>query len=152
MTIDEDEPPQHVDGYLAWYANHTTVLLACYPESHIVKRIHHAYVDEYNVRTLENEKLTPNSVILQDMPVSVLDSKWELDPTKVKLVTSHLQETRERLDPDKCVTTTISLTPADEQFGLHLETDHVYGFPILNRITPTFPLRTQISMNVQRNC
>ena len=88
ITIDEDELPQHVDGYFVGYANHTTVLLAYDPESHIVKRIHHAYVDAYNVRTLQDEKLTPNSVILQDMPVSVLDSQGELDPTKVKVVIS----------------------------------------------------------------
>ena len=75
ITIDEDELPQHVDGYFVGYANHTTILLAYDPESHTVKRIYHAYVDEYNVRTLQDEKLTPNLVILKDMPASFLDSQ-----------------------------------------------------------------------------
>ena len=86
------------------------------------------------------------------MPASILDSQGGLDPTKVRLVTSHLKETKDRLDPDKCVTIKISLPPADERVGLCLETDHVFGFPILNRVEPTSPLRTQIPMIMQRNC
>ena len=60
ITIDEGELPQHIDGYFVGYSNHTTVLLAYDPESHTIKRIHHAYVNECNVRTIHEEKLTPN--------------------------------------------------------------------------------------------
>ena len=109
MTIDKDELPRHVDGYFVGYANHSTVLLAYDPEAHVVKRVHHAYVDEYNVRILEGKHLTPNSVILQDMPPAVLDSQGHLDPSKVKLITSYLNESNERLDPNKCATIVIPL-------------------------------------------
>ena len=56
------------------------------------------------------------------------------------LVTSCLNESNERLDPKKC------------GLGLRLESDTVYGFPVLNRVEPTSPLRTQIPMSMQRNC
>ena len=151
MTIDVDELPRHVDGYFVGYANHST-LLAYDPEPHIAKRVHRAYVDKYNVRTLEGEHLTPNSVILQNMPPAVLDSHAHLDPSKVNLGTSCLNESNERLDPNKCATIVISLPPTGERFGLRLESNPVYGFPVLNRVEPTSPLRTQIPMSMQRNC
>ena len=66
-------------------------------------------MDEFNVRTHKDEKVTSNSVILQDMPVSVLDSAGFFDQTKVKLVTSHLKEGKNRLDPDNA--TIIVLLP-----------------------------------------
>ena len=45
------------------------------------------------------------------MPPAVLDSHGHLDPLKVKLVTSCLNESNERLDPNKCATIVISLPP-----------------------------------------
>ena len=63
--------PKHVDGYFAGYSNHSIVLLVYDAESHTVKQIHREYVDTFNVRTHNDEELTPNSVILQDMPASV---------------------------------------------------------------------------------
>ena len=86
------------------------------------------------------------------MPPAVLTSKGNLDPTKVKLVTSHLNETNERIDPNKCATIVIALPPAGKKFGLRLESDSVFGFLVLNRVEPTSSLRTQIPMSMQRNC
>ena len=134
------------------YANHSTFLLAYDPEAQVVKRVHHAYVDKYNVRTLEGERLTPTLVILKDMPTAVLVSQGYLNPSKVKLVTSYLNNSNERLDPNKCVTIVISLPPTGKRLGLRLESDPVCGFPVLNRVEPTSPLRTQIPMIIQRNC
>ena len=82
----------NADGYFVGHASHTSFILAYDPESHKIKRIHHAYVDEYNVRTHEHEQLTPNSVLLQGLPQYALDINGNLDPKKVKLVTSNIAE------------------------------------------------------------
>ena len=73
ITIDKDELPQHCDGFFVGYANHSTVLLCYDPERHTIRRVHQAYVDEFNVRVLNTEQLTPNSVLLQDIPPCVQD-------------------------------------------------------------------------------
>ena len=71
LTVDdEDVSDHHVEGYFIGYA-HSSVMLAWDPEANVVRRAHHAYVDEYNVRITENERLTPNSVLLQDLPPTV---------------------------------------------------------------------------------
>ena len=69
----------------------------------------------------------------------VLDSAGDLDPTKANLVTSHLEEDKNRLDPDNSATITASLPIANEQFGISLDTDNVFGLPILNRVDPSSP-------------
>ena len=52
MTVDESELPLHFDGFFVGYASHSTVILVYDPETETVKRCHHGYVDEYNVRVL----------------------------------------------------------------------------------------------------
>ena len=54
-------------------------------------------VGEFNVRTLEDEKLTPNSVLIQDIPVSVIGSTGGLVSAEVKMVTCHLKETKKMI-------------------------------------------------------
>ena len=94
ITISDDELPTHVDGYFIVYANHSTVLLIWDSESKTVKRAHHAYVDECNVRVAKYEKLTINSILLQDPPPSVLNDKGILNPKQIKLASSALGETK----------------------------------------------------------
>ena len=118
----------------------------------MIKRVHHAYVDEYNVRTLENEKLSPNSVILQDMPPSILDENGQVDATKIHTVTSNLKETTERLNPEQSATVDITLPPKGNSLGIRFTSNETYGFPLLTKVAPTSPLRTQIPMDLQRNC
>ena len=55
MTVDESELPLHFDGFFVGYASHSTVILVYNPETQTVKRCHHGYVDEYNVRVLDTE-------------------------------------------------------------------------------------------------
>ena len=86
LTVDPSSFPKHANGYFVGYANHSTVLLAQGLETFCIKHIHHAYVDEYNVRTLEDDKLTPNSVLLKDMPPSILDKNGQVDSTKIHKV------------------------------------------------------------------
>ena len=152
VTVDEDDLPQHCDGYLVGYASHTTVILVWDPETKKVRRAHHAFVDEYNVRVLESEQLTPNSVLLQDLPPSVLNNKGELDPKKIKIVTSSLKETTEKVDPSKSATITVVLPPKGNSLGLTFLSDQTYGFPLLTKVSPHSPLRTQIPMDMHRNC
>ena len=130
--------------YFFGYANYSTVLLAYDAESHTVKQIHHAYVDKFNIRTHEDETLTqtPNSVALQDVPASVLNSARVLDPTKVTLVTSYLKEERNILDSGNCATMTVSLPIVNEPFGICLDINTIFGFPNLSGVDISSPLQT----------
>ena len=152
ITITPDQLPPNADGYFVGYASHTSVILAYDPEAHKIKRIHHAYVDEYNVRTHEHEQLTPNSVLLQGLPQYALDAEGNLDPKRVKLVTSNIAEDKNRLDPSKLATITIDLPPKNKKIGLELDSDPTYGFPLLKKINPLLPLRTQIPVDFHHNC
>ena len=86
------------------------------------------------------------------MPASVLALAGGLDPRKVKLVTFHLKEDKNRLDPDKCAAITVSLPITNERVRSCLGTDDVFGFPVLSRVDPSSPIQTQIPMSMQRNC
>ena len=152
ITVDRDELPNRVDGYFVGYASHSSIILAWDPESRTIIRAHHAYVDEYCVRIMESEKLSPHSVLLQDMPPSALDSEGNLDPSKVRMVTSNIEETNERIDASKCVTIPVYLPPEGDFIGLTLKSDETFGFPILSRIDPVSPLRVQIPTDMHRNC
>ena len=152
VTLEEDDVPPHADGYFVGFAGTTSVLLVWDPETNKVRRAHHAYVDEYNVRTLETERLTPNSVLLQDLPPTVLDSNGDLDPNKIRLVTSYLRETANGIDPEKSVTITVVLPEKGTSLGITVQDDYTFGFPLLAKVNPTSPLRTQIPMSLQRNC
>ena len=113
-TVDESVLPPHCDGYFVGYAGHNSVLLVWDSESNKVRRAHHAYIDEFGVRVLPTEQLTPHSVLLQDLPPSVLDDSGNLDPRKIKLVTSQLKETKHALDPEKSATITVTLPEKGE--------------------------------------
>ena len=76
ITIDEHELPDHVDGHFVGYANHSTVMLVWDAESNMVKRAHHAYVDEWNVRVLEQERLSPNSVFFVRRSTFSARQRW----------------------------------------------------------------------------
>ena len=152
LTIDNDDLPEHVDGYFVGYASHSTVLLAWDPKANAVRRVHHAIVDEFNIRTLEDEKLTPNSVLLQDMPPSVLDEHGIVDRNKMRIVTCNLKETKERVSASECATIAVTLPPKDTNLGIKFTSDETFGFPVLSRVEPTSPLRTQIPMDLQCNC
>jgi hypothetical protein len=144
--------PKHDDGYFVGYANHSNVLLAWDPETLHIKSIHHAYVDEYNVRTLEDEKLTPNSVLLKDMPPSILDKNGQVDSTKIHTVDFNLKETKDKLNPAHSVTIDITLPLRETRLGIKFTSDEMYGFALLTKVAPTSPLSTQIPMNMHCNC
>ena len=108
-----------------------------------VRRTHHAYIDEFCQRVLS---------LLQDLPPAVLDDNGNLDPRKIKMVTSYLKETKQALDPEKSVTITVTLPEKGKSLGLAFNSDETYGFPVLTKVSPTSPLRTQIPMDMQRNC
>jgi hypothetical protein len=152
LTISDDELPDHVDGFFVGYASHSTVLLAWDPESRRIKRTHHCYVDEYNVRTNPDEKLSLNSVLLQDLPPAVINGKGILQPRQIKLVSSTLHETTDKLDPDLCASIVVELPRRDISLGISFKSDERYGFPLLVKVDPHSPLRTQIPMDMQRNC
>lgn len=53
-------------------------------ETFKVGRAHHAYtIDGASIRTLGNELLTPNTVLLQDLPSSALDKNGKLDANRI---------------------------------------------------------------------
>ena len=128
------------------------MLLVYDAKSYTVKQIHHGYVDKFNEWIHGDEKLTQNSVILWNMPVSVPDSAGDLDPTQVKLVTSHRKEDKNRLDPNKCATITVLLPIVIERFEICLNTDNIFRFSILGRVDPSSPLQKQIPMSIQHIC
>ena len=154
MTVDESELPLHFDGFfvVVGYASHSTVILVYDPETQTVKRCHHGYVDEYNVRVLDTERLSPNSVLLQDLPPAIRNEQGTIDPRKIKVVSSTLRETKHKVDPEKSATITITLPPKGTSLGLTLKSDETYGFPVLTNVSPTSPLRTQIPQDLTRNC
>ena len=152
MTVDESELPLHFDGFFVGYASHSTVILVYDPETETVKRCHHGYVDEYNVRVLDTERLSPNSVLLQDLPPAIRNEQGTIDPRKIKVVSSTLKETKHKVDPEKSATITITLPPKGTSLGLTLKSDETYGFPVLTNVSPTSPLRTQIPQDLTRNC
>lgn len=152
MTVDESELPLHFDGFFVGYASHSTVILVYDPETETVKRCHHGYVDEYNVRVLDTERLSPNSVLLQDLPPAIRNEQGTIDPRKIKVVSSTLRETKHKVDPEKSATITITLPPKGTSLGLTLKSDETYGFPVLTNVSPTSPLRTQIPQDLTRNC
>ena len=152
LTIDESDLAERpADGYFVGYA-HSSIVLAWDPKTNSIRRAHHAYIDEYNVRVTEQEVLSPNSVILQDLPPSVLDEKGVVDPKKIKLASYKLAETKDALNHDESVTITVVLPPKGEKLGISLQSDSTYGFPVMTKIHPMSPLRTQIPMDLQRNC
>ena len=64
ITVDPEDVHPVADGYFVGYSNHTTVILGWDPEKHTVRRFHHCYIDEFNTGINEDEKATPNTVIL----------------------------------------------------------------------------------------
>ena len=128
------------------------MLLVYDAKSYTVQQIHHVYVAEFDVRAHTDDKLTPDSVILQDMSAYVLDSDGGLDPKRVTLVMACLKEDNNISDPDKYATITVSLSIASEKFRICLNTDNISGFPILSRVDPSSPLQTQIPMTTKHNC
>ena len=110
------------------------------------------YVDEWNVRVLEQERLSPNSVFLQDAPPSVLGKDGIIDPKKMHLIKSTFGETYQRVDPSTSVTITLILPPKDERLGINFESDETYGFPVLTKVDAKSTPRTQIPMCLQQNC
>ena len=153
LTVDEDElGDKHVDGFLVGNAGHSTVKLVYDPETAKVLRCHHCYIDECCVRVLPGEKLTPNAVILQDLPTSVRRDDGVIDPMKIKLVKVDFEETNERVDPEECVTLSFTLPEKGVSIGLKFESDTVYGFPILSKVTPQSYLRSQIPADLHKNC
>ena len=91
-------------------------------------------------------------MLLQYLPPTVLDDNGNLDPRKIKMVTSYLKETKQALNPEKSVTITVTLPEKGKSLGLTFNSDETYGFPVLTKVSPTSPLQTQIPMHMQRNC
>ena len=120
------------------------------PEKHTVRRFHHCYIDEFNTRINEDEKATPNTVILRDLPNDYLTPEGKLDPTKVKLVTTNFKEAENRLDPEKLTTIVITLPPQGHVLGLNLSSDTTYGFPTIISVDPRSSLRTQIPASMHK--
>ena len=85
---------------------------------------------DFMVDTVENEKLSPTSVILQDIPPSILDKNSQVDATKIHTVTSNLKETTERLNPEQSATVDITLPPKGNSLGICFTSDETYGFPL----------------------
>ena len=150
--VDDEDMPAHVDGFFVGYASHENVLLVYDPESNKVLRAHHAGVDEYNVRTLNGEKMSLNTVLLQDLPPPIQNTNGDIDPSKIRLVSCDLAEAPHKLDPNKCATITVSLPPATSGVGLQFDDDTVFGFPLLTKIRHNSILRTQIPVDMHKNC
>jgi hypothetical protein len=72
------------------------------PESHTIKQVHCLNANDFNVKTMETQNLTSDSVIPQDMPASIINSEGGIDPKKVKLVPSYLKEIRKGFDSKTC--------------------------------------------------
>ena len=90
ITIQADELPYHLDG-LFW-AMQIVLYFPLASKSHTIKHVHYSYSDALNVRNLEDGKLPPGSVTLQDAPLLVLDSSRALYTKQVKLETCNLKE------------------------------------------------------------
>ena len=120
------------------------------PERHTVRRFHHCYIDEFNTRINEDEKTTPNTVILKDLPTDYMTPEGKLDPTKVKLVTTNFKEAENHLDPEKLTTIVITLPPQGHVLGLNLASDSIYGFPTIVSVDPRSSLRTQIPASMHK--
>ena len=95
-------------------------------------------MDGFNGRSHEDETLTPNSVILQDMPAYVLDSAGGHNPKQI-LVSVWSKEDNNRLDPDTHATIPVLLPIASNKFGICLNTDTIFGFLIVGRVNPSPP-------------
>ena len=50
--------------------------------------------------------------------------------------------------PTNCVT---EISDASVKFGIYLETDNTFGFPILSRVDLSSPLQTQVPIQMQHN-
>ncbi len=104
------------------------------------------------MRTLEDEKLTPNSALLQDMPPSILDKNGQVDSSKIHTVDFNFKETKDKLNPAHSVTIDIVLPLKETRLGIKFTSNETYGFPLLTKVAPTSPLRTQIPMDMHCNC
>ena len=144
--------PPHVDGHFVGHAGHKNVMLVFDPESRRIHRAHHACLDECNVRTMDGEKLTMNAALLQDFPPAACHGDGELDPTKVRLTSPDLSLTTQHVDPTKSVTISVLLPHKSKPLGLVIKDDFVFGFPVLHKVQPASPLRTQIPHDLHRNC
>ena len=79
-------------------------------------------------------------MLQQDLPPAVLDGNGNLDPRKIKMVTSYLKETKHALDQDKSATITVIMPEKGKSLGLTFNSDETYGFPVLTKVSPTSPL------------
>ena len=104
------------------------------------------------MRTLEDEKLTPNSVLLKDMPPSILDKNRQVDSTKIHTVDFNFKEIKDKLNPAHSVSIDINLPLKETRLGIKFTSNETYGFPLLIKVAPTSPLRTQIPMDMHCNC
>ena len=68
------------------------------------------------------------------------------------MFTPHLKEDKNMLDPDKCARITVTLPISNERFRILLDTDTIFGFPLLSRVDPSSHLQTYIPMSMQGNC
>ena len=152
ITVSKNALHQHFDRYFVGYGNHSGIILVWDPQTRQVKRAHHGYIDEYNVRVLENEPLTPNSVLLRQFPTNILDENAELDSTKVKIISTNIDIIPSKFKQSELAIITIQLPPGPSNIlGLKLESDSSYGLPVLTSVFPTSPIRNQIPADLHHN-
>ena len=53
LTIFESAFPEYFDGYFVGYGNNSGVIIFWDPKTRRVKRAHHAYIDEANIKILK---------------------------------------------------------------------------------------------------
>ncbi len=104
------------------------------------------------MRTHEDDKITPNSVLLQDMPPSALEKNRQVNSSKIHTVDFNLKETKGKLNPAHSATIEVILPVKETRLGINFTSDKTYQFTLLTKVDTTSLLCTQISMDMQRNC
>lgn len=150
VPVDPMQLPQQADGYFMSYANTTKVLLYYDPSTNKVKRAHHAYVDEFDVRISPDEKHTPGALLLSEYPAGEYNPRL-VDPSTVRMVKPTLDLTNSPFDPDKLITVEIELPPAGHPLYISIQDDTLFNIPFIERVYSESPLYAQIPANARRN-
>ena len=143
-TIDKDELPKHIDGYFVGYGGYDGKVLIYDPAKNRIKRCHHAYIDEFNVRVLDNEPFTPNATLLKDYPQKLEPGESKFDPAQIKIVKSNIELVQTTFKQEDMSTIILLLPPATYQMGLTFQDDFIFGKPVLSNVHPQSYLFHQI--------
>jgi hypothetical protein len=121
------------------YGSYDGRVLIFDPKTRRVRRSHHAYIDEFNVKVLANEPVTPNTVLLKDYPVKNNPGDDELDPGKVKIVESKIQLVESAFAEKDLSTLVLILPDVKSKLGLTLHDDTIFGIPVISAVDQSSP-------------